>query len=237
MKRSTRMLLMNSGRTGQRERGMGYRDYNPDPEYRFQDRRGREHYEDGRYAPMSVYDGGYGDMYRQYEPYIPPAYENRTGYRREDTHTPPGMHKIGFSVEGEMERMPQEPAQEYRHAANRQRMTDRTKDMYHAYGRELPFTKEIAMEWTGDMENSDGSKGPHWSMEQVRQVMEQRGIDCDPLQFFAVLNSVYSDYCAVAKKHGVNKMDFYADLAKAWLEDPDAVDDKASRYFEYIVKH
>ena len=67
--------------------------------------------------------------------------------------------------------------------------------------------------------------------------MEQRGIDCDPLQFFAVLNAVYSDYYAVAKKHGVNKMDFYADIAKAWLNDSDAVEDKAARYFEFVVKH
>lgn len=100
-----------------------------------------------------------------------------------------------------------------------------------------PFSRSIAMEWTRDMENSDGTRGPHWNMEQVQQVMEQRGIDCDPVEFFAVLNSIYSDYCAVAKKHGVNKMDFYADLAKAWLEDKDAVEDKAGKYFTYIVRH
>ena len=82
-----------------------------------------------------------------------------------------------------------------------------------------------------------GTHGPHWNMEQVKQVMEQREIDCDPVMFFAVLNAVYSDYYAVAKKHGVNKMDFYADLAKAWLEDEDAVEDKAGKYFQYIVKH
>ena len=44
-------------------------------------------------------------------------------------------------------------------------------------------------------------------------------------------------FWSVAKKHGVNKMDFYADLAKAWLEDEDAVEDKAGKYFQYIVKH
>lgn len=52
-----------------------------------------------------------------------------------------------------------------------------------------------------------------------------------------VKRSVYSDYCAVAKKHGVNNVDFYADLAKAWLHDKDAVKDKAAAYYEYIVKH
>lgn len=29
----------------------------------------------------------------------------------------------------------------------------------------------------------------------------------------------------------------YAPLAKAWLDDEDAVPDKAKRYFEYIVEH
>lgn len=232
MKRSTRMLLMNSGRTDRHEHGMEHRNYGSDPEYRFHDRRGREHYDDGRYAPMSAYDGGY----RHYEPYIPPVYENRFGYRRDDMQANPGMHRIGFAVEGEMERMPQGAGHEYHHSSARS--TKDAQSIYRVDKEPMPFTKENAMEWTGDMENADGSKGPHWSMEQVRQVMDQRGIDCDPLQFFAVLNSVYSDYCTVAKKHGIgNKIDFYVDLAKAWLEDADAVEDKAARYFEYIVKH
>lgn len=102
----------------------------------------------------------------------------------------------------------------------------------------IPFTHKMALEWTAGMKNSDGSKGPHWTMEQVRHVMEQNDIQFDLPQFFAVMNAVYSDYCAVAKKHGIgNKIDFYVDLAKAWLEDADAVEDKAARYFEYIVKH
>lgn len=101
----------------------------------------------------------------------------------------------------------------------------------------MPLTRDAAMLWVSDMENSDGTHGPHWSVEQVEQVMEQRGIKCDPVQFYAVLNAVYSDYCSVAKKFGVNKMDFYSDLAKAWLEDDDAVEDKAGKYFMYIVKH
>lgn len=232
MKRSTRMLLMNSGRTDRHERGMERRGYDSDPEYRFRDRRGREHYDDGRYAPASAYDGGY----RHYEPYIPPVYESRTGYRRDDMQTPPGMHRIGFAVEGEMERMPQDPQNGHYHSsAHDEKSTVHSE--YYKDETPISFTKETAMEWTGDMENADGSKGPHWSMEQVRQVMEQRGIDCDLLQFFAILNSVYSDYCAVAKKHGVNKIDFYVDLAKAWLDDKDAAEDKAARYFEYVVKH
>lgn len=100
-----------------------------------------------------------------------------------------------------------------------------------------PFTKDMALEWTSLMKNSDGSTGPHWTIDQTKQVMAQRGINCNPNDFYAVLNSLYSDFGEVFKKHGVSKMDFYADMAKAWIKDSDAVPDKAAAYFEYVVKH
>lgn len=100
----------------------------------------------------------------------------------------------------------------------------------------MPMTREIAEEWTHGMKNEDGTKGPHWKMEQVKQLMAQKGIQYDPWEFFVVLNAMYSDYCAVLKKHGVNTIDVYVDLACAWLNDTDAMPDKASRYYEYVVK-
>lgn len=99
------------------------------------------------------------------------------------------------------------------------------------------FDEHMAKEWTAMMENEDGSKGPHWTLEQAKKVLEQRGIQHDPYEFWAVLNAIYSDDVAVAKKHGVNKMDYYVDRAIAWLEDKDAVKDKAAAYYEYVVKH
>ena len=101
----------------------------------------------------------------------------------------------------------------------------------------IPLDWSAAMEWTGHMKNSDGTKGPHWSAEQIQQVMKKLDINCDPVQFYAVFNAVYSDYCAVAKKHKVDTIEFYADLANAWLDDADAVEDKAKAYFDCIVKH
>lgn len=99
------------------------------------------------------------------------------------------------------------------------------------------LTKEKAERWAAAMVNSDGSKGAHWNMDQTKQVMMQRGLDCDPVEFYAVMNAVYSDYAAVAKKHEVNNIDFYIDMAKAWMHDDDAMDGKAARYYQYIVKH
>lgn len=100
----------------------------------------------------------------------------------------------------------------------------------------MPMTKEIAEEWMMGLKNEDGSKGPHWKLDQVKQVMTQKGVQYDPIHMWAVMNSLYSDYCSVFKKHGVNTVDMYFDLACAWLNDTDAMPNKAALYYEHIVK-
>ena len=101
----------------------------------------------------------------------------------------------------------------------------------------LKMTRKMAEQWTEDMENADGSEGARWSYEEVKKAMDEKHIDCDPNEMFAILNSVYSDYEHVAKKFGVDKLDFYLDLAKAWIDDKDAVPNKATMYYKYVVKH
>ena len=98
------------------------------------------------------------------------------------------------------------------------------------------LTKETALEWTGRMQNEDGTTGPHWSMEQTEQARKQRGIDCDPLAFYVTMNMMYSDYCKAAEKVNANSVDFYAYMARAFLEDKDAQPDKLERYHRCIAK-
>ena len=86
------------------------------------------------------------------------------------------------------------------------------------------------------LHNSDGTSGPHWTMEQVKQVAKQKGLSMEPVELYAVLNALYSDYDHVLKKHGISNIDVYVDLAKAWIEDKDAVPNKALAYYECIVK-
>ena len=57
------------------------------------------------------------------------------------------------------------------------------------------------------------------------------------MEFFAVMNALYSDYCKVAKKYGVDKTDFWADLAKAFINDKDAKSGKVKMYYECIAEH
>lgn len=112
---------------------------------------------------------------------------------------------------------------------------DRQRKLGFAMSREK-LDKRTAEEWTRHMRNEDGTKGPHWNMEQAKQIMQQNGIECDPAEFYAALNMMYSDYCKVAKEFNVNESAYYAKLAKAFLDDKDAGDGKLLRYYECVVK-
>ena len=97
------------------------------------------------------------------------------------------------------------------------------------------LTLEDAKRWTSKMQNADGTKGCHWTLEQTQDVAKQRNITCDPNDFWAVMNMMYSDYCQVAKRQSVDTPGFYADMAKAFLEDADAADGKAYLYWDCIA--
>ena len=97
------------------------------------------------------------------------------------------------------------------------------------------FPRHMADEWTREMKNEDGTTGPHWSFDQAKQLMAGKGYNFDPVEFWAALNMMYSDYCKVAKKHNVNTVDFYAGLAEAFLKDKDAGEGKLRKYYEYVV--
>lgn len=99
------------------------------------------------------------------------------------------------------------------------------------------FDREIAEEWMSNLQNEDGTMGPHWSLEQAKQVMAQKEIGGSPIEFWAALNATYSDLCKIFKKYGINNMDAYVDFAKTfWLDDKDSVPDKLAAYYEYVVK-
>lgn len=201
---------------------MGY----GEPESRFRDRRGREHYDNGRFAPMA---GGYG-------PYAA-GYDGPFG---RDERNGGDMRPIGFNANwggemrmggadasvpryNEMERMPGNRAMMGGYMAER--------------GHYPKMDERTAMEWVKSMTAADGTPMPHWTMEQVKQVAKQKGLhDMEIPELFAVLNALYSDYDPVFKKHGVSKMDFYVEMAEAWLHDEDAVENKAMAYRECVVK-
>lgn len=277
MKRSTRMLLMSAGQgrqSGERSyddsrMGYGRPEYGKDarmeygraeydgenygPEFRFRDRRGREHYDDGRFAPQNDGAGMWADSrywddrqayrpeshYPMTTPYVPPVYE----FDRHQEYSRP-RNKIGFVMEDDSARTPPEFGREYRTDAGRRQNMDETAyrrggaQMGYSSGSEVqPMNRETAMEWTRQMQNADGSRGPHWPMEKTEEARNQRGIQCDPLEFYVAMNMMYSDYVKAAEKANCSSMDFYAYMAKAFLDDKDAQPEKLARYYQYIVRH
>lgn len=103
--------------------------------------------------------------------------------------------------------------------------------------RKCDFTEADAHEWTARMENTDDTTGPHWPMEQTTAVMVSKGYHYDPAVWYAAMNMIYSDYFKTAKKHGVNTVEFYADMAEAFLDDKDAggPEEKISAYYHCIA--
>ena len=84
-----------------------------------------------------------------------------------------------------------------------------------------------------------GTTGPHWTMEQTSVFADARGIDHDipRLAWGVTMNMMYSDYYPVAVEFGLNRPEFYAALAKAFLMDKDGPEpeEKLCAYYKYIV--
>ena len=103
------------------------------------------------------------------------------------------------------------------------------------------FDRETAMQWAERMQNADGSTGPHWTMEQTTAVAESMGIQAPVVTRWAwgvAMNMMYSDYYPVAVEFGLNRPEFYAALAKAFLLDKDGPgpERKLMEYYEHIAK-
>lgn len=65
------------------------------------------------------------------------------------------------------------------------------------------FNEEYARKAVMKMENEDGTRGPHWSLEETTTLASQYGIALgskfNRYDWFVALNMVYSDYYRVIK--------------------------------------
>ena len=94
------------------------------------------------------------------------------------------------------------------------------------------FTEDDAKAWTARMENEDGTTG------QTDAVANITGVSVKSCVWWAAMNMMYSDYYGVAAKYGLDRPEFYADLAKAFLMDKDAggPEEKMAGYYYGVVK-
>jgi len=116
-------------------------------------------------------------------------------------------------------------------------------DMHEYEGGESEgFSRYTAEKWVKGMEPEDRQqpRGGKWTPEMIRPIAQKYGISPESdrfWEFYAVMNAIYSDTSMIAREYGITTPDYYAKLAKAWLEDRDAVPNKAEMYYRYVVKH
>lgn len=106
---------------------------------------------------------------------------------------------------------------------------------------ETEFDRATAMQWAAAMRNADGTTGPHWSMDQTNAIADGMGVQETEIPRWAwgvTMNMMYSDYYPVAVEFGLNRPEFYAALAKAFLLDKDGPgpERKLMAYYEHIAK-
>lgn len=90
------------------------------------------------------------------------------------------------------------------------------------------LTKDMAMEWVENME----PVGEYWTMDETTNAMQQMGYNLEPIEFYIVANMMMNDYNNIVK----NDETLAIKMAKDWLSDSDAVDNKVYEYYKYIVK-
>jgi hypothetical protein len=105
------------------------------------------------------------------------------------------------------------------------------------------MSQEDIEKWSEKLENSDGTRGKHFKKDQIEHVAKQIGFDMHRVGgekvFCMAMNMMYADYCGVAKKFGADTPLFYAEMAKAFLEDKDfkgEPEEKLWLYYKCIVE-
>lgn len=89
------------------------------------------------------------------------------------------------------------------------------------------FSKDSAKYAVSRMKNKDGSAGEHWDYNTTTRVLESKGFDFNPCDWYVALNMVYSDYYKSGRSD-----DTYIELAYDFLSDEDAPTHKMKRYYK-----
>jgi hypothetical protein len=114
---------------------------------------------------------------------------------------------------------------------------------YEEHREHMPkLTRDDAKRWKKMMENFDGTHGEHYSREQTEQAAEKLDISFDDfseMEFCLAVNMIYSDYGHILHKYVSPDKELHAcaELAKAFLEDPDGPGPsvKLALYYHCIV--
>lgn len=89
-------------------------------------------------------------------------------------------------------------------------------------------SEEMAKKWVRKMQ----PYGEKWEMEETTEVLKKNGLSLRDIDFYVVLNMMYNDF---AKSVG-DDTTMYIKLARDWLKDDDAKEDKLYNYYKYVVE-
>lgn len=87
------------------------------------------------------------------------------------------------------------------------------------------FDEEMARKAVSKMENEDGSRGPHWSLEETTALANQHGINLNGrfnrYDWYVALNMIYSDfYKVIVNITNTNNTVTYGLCPKIWRQLP-----------------
>lgn len=116
-------------------------------------------------------------------------------------------------------------------------------DGYDGRGEKMRLSKRDLNEWKRNLENDDGTQGPHFDMQQIEQAAETLGIrpqEYDMSALCMVANMYYSHLGELNRQFLPKEKEvyYYTKAAKKWLDDPDAAvhgDEKLAAYYYTIV--
>lgn len=104
------------------------------------------------------------------------------------------------------------------------------------------LTDKQIEEWMKEIENSDGTRGTHFTKEQVKQMAQKLGVkyeDFSESELYAASNMAYADYCSTLEGY-TKSPEAYVKLAIDFLDDDDFYDSpsvKLALYYNNIVEH
>lgn len=97
------------------------------------------------------------------------------------------------------------------------------------------FNEWLVDKALSEMVNEDSTHGAHWTLKETNSVAASYGISFDKFNeydFYYTLNMIYSDYYGSVP----DDIKTYAEMAKKFLLDKDAVEGKALNYYLSMKK-
>lgn len=196
---------------------------------RGEDRRGGDYRMDERRG----YDGHYGHERRRGMEYRGNV-EYRGDYRGRDR---------GYDSDDGRRDYRGRDYEDGRHRNSMGRFTDRADRRDYGEPEEVYLKKEDMERWSEDLMNEDGTRGPHFEKRMIKEAMKGGGSGkYTEDELCMVANMLYSDYCSVLHPYISHEPEkeaqFYAKMAKAFLEDKDGPEpsEKLALYYYCIVE-